>query len=142
MYVRNMELEDIEALAGLYRLFWNEPSNIFKMREQFLKLKETGMHIFLSAIEDGNLTGSVMGVVCEEIYGECRPFLVVENMVVDRSSRRKGVGNALLSELERQAKEKNCTQMILVTEADRQDACGFYEAYGFQQNNKGYKKKL
>ena len=83
-----------------------------------------------------------MGIVCKELYGDCNPFLVVENMIVDKSSRHKGIGTLLLHELERLAKERYCTQMILVTENDRIDACNFYEKYGFSKNNKGYKKKL
>jgi len=75
-------------------------------------------------------------------YGECRPFLLVENMVVDIAHRKKGIGRALFA-LEKRAKAKGCTQIILVTEAERRDACGFYESVGFHPTiNKGYKKKL
>ncbi len=142
MFIRRMELEDINHLSLLYQQFWNELSDVNKMREQFVKMKGSNTHILLSAVEDNKLIGSVMGILCEELYGECRPFLLIENIIVDKNSRRNGIGKALLTELEKLAKEKNCTQMILVTESERFDACGFYEAYGFQLNNKGYKKKL
>lgn len=142
MFIRRMELEDINQLSILYQQFWNELSDINKMREQFSKMEDSETHILLSAIEDNKLVGSVMGIICEELYGECKPFLLVENMIVDKNCRRKGAGKALLTELEKVTKQKNCTQMILVTESERSDACGFYEAYGFQLNNKGYKKKL
>jgi len=80
--------------------------------------------------------------VCDELYGDCLPFLVIENMIVDRGARRMGVGKALLNELEKRARERQCSQMILVTERNRTDACGFYESYGFSKDHKGYKKKL
>lgn len=83
-----------------------------------------------------------MGVICRELYGACRPFLVVENFIVDKNHLRKGIGTLLMNELEQKARERNCTQMLLVTEKDRTDACGFYTSYGFQTNNAGYKKKL
>ena len=54
----------------------------------------------------------------------------------------KGVGRSLLLCLEQMARERACTQIILVTEKNRLDACAFYEACGFQQENTGYKKKL
>jgi len=142
MLIRSMVIEDVSQLSTLYQQFWNELSDVNKMREQFVKIKGSNTHILLSAVEDNKLIGSVMGIICEELYGECKPFLLVENMIVDKYSRRKGIGSALLTELEKLAREKDCTQIILVTESDRFDACGFYEAYGFQQNNKGYKKKL
>lgn len=142
MVIRELKKADLPALAGLYRQFWNEQSDIGKMEAAFDRITAAETHILLCAEENGRLTGSVMGVVCAELYGDCRPFLVIENMIVDGDSRRGGVGKALLAALERRAKARNCTQMILVTEKDRLDAGAFYEAYGFQKNTTGYKKKL
>lgn len=89
------------------------------------------------------LIGSVMGVICEELYGDCKPFLVLENMIIDKAYRNQGVGKELISELEKIATKRNCTQVILVTESDRIDACKFYESAGYSsQTHKGFKKKL
>lgn len=143
MEIRPMKIEDIPNLAALYRQFWNEDSCVEKMSAQFLKLQSSSTHIFLAATEQGHLIGSVMGVVCEELYGQCRPFLVVENMIVDTDHRKKGGGKALMTELQQAAIDRGCTQMILVTETNRLDACRFYESVGFHPlANKGYKKKL
>ena len=143
MIIRKMIVEDIPGLAMLYKQFWNEGSDIEKMQKQFEKLKLDDTYILLSAVEQSHLIGSVMGIICEELYGDCSPFLVIENMIVDIKFRKQGVGNALLTELERIAREKKCTQIILVTETDRVDACNFYESAGFNPTvNKGYKKKL
>ena len=143
MEIRNLKLDDIESLSKLYYQFWNEQSNVEKMVQKFNDLQNNGSYILLCAVESGQLIGSVMGVVCEELYGECEPFLVIENMVVDNTYRKKGIGKALFAELEKRAKAKGCTQIILVTETERKDACGFYESVGFHATtNKGYKKKL
>ncbi len=113
------------------------------MVAQFEKLDRLQTHILLSATDQRKLIGSVMGIVCEELYGDCRPFLVIENMIVDREYRKSGIGKALLKELEDRAKQRNCTRMILVTETDRADACAFYEACGFHPSSaKGFKKKI
>lgn len=48
---------------------------------------------------------------------------------------QSGIGKALLGALEKQAKERRCTQIILVTEENRKDACRFYEANGYQEDN-------
>ncbi|MDF2686435.1 MAG: acetyltransferase [Clostridia bacterium] len=143
MIIRKMTIEDIPELTDLYKQFWGEESNIEKMVKKFSELQKSDTHILLSAIEENHLIGTVTGIVCEELYGDCRPFLVVEDMIVDKSNRKQGVGKALFSELEKLAKNKNCTQIILVTETERTDACGFYEAMGFHPTaNRGYKKKL
>ncbi len=140
--IRKLKKSDLSRLAHLYEQFWGEPSDIAKMERQFDIIEAENTHILLVAEEDGEVVGSVMGIVCRELYGDCRPFLVVENMIINRQSRRKGIGGLLLSRLEETARARDCTQMILVTEADRTDACGFYMKYGFQKENKGYKKKL
>ena len=143
MFIRDMQIEDVESLSDLNTLFWNESSDSQKMRHKFAQLQINDAYILLCAIENERLVGSVMGIVCEELYGDCRPFLVVENMVVDSSYRNKGIAKALLAELEKRAKARTCTRMILVTETARKDACRLYESVGFHPTaNKGYKKKL
>lgn len=97
----------------------------------------------LSAIDDNKLVGSVTGIICDELYGQCKPFMVLENMIVDIRYRNKGIGKALIEDLERIALERQCTQIILVTEANRNDACSFYEQIGYSRDtHRGYKKKL
>lgn len=142
MIIRNICKQDLPQLALLYEQFWGEKSYPALMAQQLEKIESLGSHILLSAVEDDRLLGSVMGIVCEELYADCRPFLVVENMIVDKSCRRSGVGRALIAELEAWARQHGCTQMILVTEENRTDARGFYESVGFAPNYKGYKKKL
>jgi ribosomal protein S18 acetylase RimI-like enzyme len=143
MVIRDMQKQDLAQLAALYEQFWGEKSDAEAMARQLDRLSTRDSHILLAAEGDGRLLGSVMGVICEELYGDCRPFLVLENMIVDRNLRRAGIGRALMAELERRAKARGCTQVILVTEKDRQDACAFYESAGFAPDkNAGYKKKL
>jgi ribosomal protein S18 acetylase RimI-like enzyme len=143
MIIREMNSKDIYQLEQLYRQFWAETSSIETMSKQFNILQNKDSHIFLSAIENNKLLGSVMGVICEELYGDCKPFLVLENMIVDKNYRNKGVGQALISELEKIAILRGCSQIIFVTERDRFDAIKFYESAGFSsQTHIGFKKKL
>jgi len=88
MIVRKMVIEDIPKLAQLYEQFWNEKSCVDKMLETFKRLSKNKTHVLLSAVENGELIGSVMGVICEDLYGDCRPFMVLENMIVDEKYRR------------------------------------------------------
>jgi len=142
MNIREMVREDIPQLAQLYQQFWGEESCVDTMEEKFIQFQEAGSHILLSAIENTRLIGSVMGVICEELYGDCKSFLVLENMIVDQEYRNRGIGTALISEIERRAADK-CSQIILVTESSRIDACNFYESVGFKaEAHKGFKKKL
>ncbi len=142
MTIRDIQKNDLAPLADLYYQFWNEQSDVQKMEKEFENITNENKHIILVCEINGSVIGSVMGIVCRELYGYCRPFMVVENMIVDSKYRRCGIGLKLLNELEKRAKERNCTQMILVTETNRNDACAFYEKYGFSKNTTGYKKKV
>jgi ribosomal protein S18 acetylase RimI-like enzyme len=142
MEIRKLKYTDIPQLALLYKHFWNEQSNIEKMEETFDKLKNNDSYIFLCAVDNDKICGSVMGIVCNGLYGNCDPFLLVEDMVVDINYRRKGIGRKLFLELEKEAKMRKCTGTILVTDSNREDACKFYESMGFSPTkNKGYKRK-
>lgn len=143
MIIRNMIIEDLPELALLYKQFWGKESDLKSMKELFKILSDRDSHIMLSAIDDNKLVGSVTGIICDELYGQCKPFMVLENMIVDIRYRNKGIGKALIEDLERIALERQCTQIILVTEVNRNDACSFYEQIGYSRDtHRGYKKKL
>lgn len=142
MTIRELRKEDLPQLAHLYKQFWGQESSVEKMSREWEAIAAEKNHILLIGVKDKKVMASVTGIVCRELYGDCRPFLVVENMIVDKPFRRCGAGQALLSVLESKAKAMNCAQMVLVTESEREDACCFYEKNGFQKNNKGYKKLI
>ncbi|OHD15276.1 MAG: GNAT family N-acetyltransferase [Spirochaetes bacterium GWC1_27_15] len=143
MQIRKMIEEDIPQLALLYKQFWGESSSIENMYKLFNKLKRNPNYIFLSAVDNNILAGSVMGIICEELYGECKPFMILEDLIVDIDYRRKGIGKLLIEEIEKYAKEANCTQILFVTENMRKDACDFYASMGFNpDSHKGFKKLL
>ncbi len=143
MIIRKMIDKDIDELPGLYRQFWGEESSIEKMRDTFNKLKTNPDYIFLSAVVDNQLVGTVLGIICRELYGECKPFMVIEDFIVDENFRRMGIGRKLMNEIEKIAQKNNCVNIILVTERDRVEAISFYEAVGFNSNtHKGFKKSL
>lgn len=140
--IRDLVREDLPQLSQLYQQFRGESSDLVKMQKEFSNIEDEKKHIILVAVKNNNVIGSVTGIVCRELYGDCRPFLVVENMIVDDDIRGRGIGRKLMYALEERAKQQNCIQIILVTEESRTDACRFYESIGFQKGNKGYKKKL
>lgn len=143
MIIREMVAEDIPQLAQLYKQFWDEESSLEAMSINFQRFQHDRSHLLLSAVENNKLIGSVMGIICGELYGACKPFMVLENMIVDNKYRNIGVGKALISEIEKLALERNCLQIILVTDTDRIDACKFYESVGYNPStHKGFKKKL
>ena len=141
--IRKLLQGDLQALARLYMQFWDEESSPDRMRARYEELSTNPKYMILCATIDEVVVGSIMGIVCDELYGECRPFLVMENLIVAAEYRRKGIGQALLRELEKQAREWKCSQILFITEADRKDAVSFYEAAGYSaRKHIGFKKSL
>jgi ribosomal protein S18 acetylase RimI-like enzyme len=143
MEIERLTEDDLPHLAELYKQFWGENSSLDKMRATFQKLSNNPNYVFLVAKSSGHVVGSIMGIVCEELYGECRPFMVVEDVIVDREQRRKGIGASLMRELETIAADRACGYIIFVTEKERTDAHRFYESLGYKPDAyKGFKKRL
>ncbi|MCU0982720.1 MAG: GNAT family N-acetyltransferase [Pirellulaceae bacterium] len=143
MEIGRLTENDLPALAELYRQFWGEGSCLERMRATFQRLKDDPDYVFLAAKSDQRLVGSVLGIVCEELYGNCIPFMVVEDVIVDKARRREGIGSALMCELEKYAVERNCGYTLFVTESERIDAQRFYESLGYKPDAyKGFKKRV
>ena len=143
MAIRKLIEDDLASLAVLYQQFWGEVSSLEKMRATFQRLKGNPNYIFLVAERQNRLVGSVMGIICEELYGDCKPFIVVEDVIVDKHHRRLGIASSLMRELERYASESNCNYIIFVTESERTEAHRFYESLGYKSDAyKGFKKRL
>jgi ribosomal protein S18 acetylase RimI-like enzyme len=143
MLIRRLKNEDLPALARLYVQFWNEESSLGRMEETFARLKEDPDYIFLVADVEDEIAGSLMGIICEELYRECRPFMVIEDVIVDREFREQGIGSALMREIEAYAVSRNCNYIIFVSERERIDAVPFYRSLGYAPDSyRGFKKRL
>lgn len=143
MEIVNLGEKDLEALAGLFKQFWGESSEIDKMKEMFEWMSNHQDYVLLGAKKDDVLLGFCMGVICQSLYGDCNPFMVIEDFIVDKQHRRTGVGTALMSAAEQKAMQQECYQVIFVTENDRKDAQRFYTSQGYSAaTHKGFKKRL
>ena len=123
--------QDLPDLARLYRQFRGEQSSLENMRTTFRQLAEDPDYTLVGVREEGRLIGSVTGILCRELYGSCRPFMVVEDVIVDQTHRRRGVGSKLMQAMEQEAIRHHCSYIMLVTDANRTEALGFYENLGY-----------
>jgi GNAT superfamily N-acetyltransferase len=97
-------------------------------------------YLLLTAKEDNKIIGSVLGIICKALPICGRPFMVVEDVIVDEQYRRKGVGKKLFDKLDEFAKENNCLYSILVSSGFRHNAHIFYENIGYTDDVKGFRK--
>jgi ribosomal protein S18 acetylase RimI-like enzyme len=123
LVIRSFARGDEEAVislweaAGLTRS-WNDP------RKDIARKMTIQPESFLVAVLDGEVIGSVMAG-----YDGHRGW--INYLAVTPSSRRAGVGRALMSEAERILREAGCPKINLQVRGTNDSAVGFYEALGY-----------
>ena len=80
---------------------------------------ENGFLLVAENTENGDLCGSLLGVAFEDICGDCKPILLVENVVTDEAYRGRGVGRGMFAFIEDWGREKECHYCILVSGLNR-----------------------
>lgn len=142
--IQKIEMEHLPALAELLEELTGEKTNLAKLKETYQRLLHNENYEVLGAIYEGELAGSVMGIYCEDLAGECNPFMVIENVVVSSKVRRQGVGRKLMNRMEELARGKNCSYIILVSGTGRAEAHQLYESLGYNEKESvvGFRKYL
>lgn len=141
--MRKAGITDIEALDSVMQVISDGPGDREKMAQLIENISQNDQKYLLVAEDQdtGKIVGSLLGVVFEDICGDCRPILLVENVAVLKDWQGYGVGRMMFEEIERWGREKQCHYEILVSGMQRTGAHRFYEALGFDQV-KGFKKYL
>ena len=67
---------------------------------------------------------------------------MVEGVRVDSAQRGAGIGQQLIQEAIRRAKQRGARLIQLTTDKTRQDALRFYESQGFQSTHEGLKLRF
>lgn len=142
--LRKAQERDLDGLDQVMLVISDRAGDRAKVKE-LLKKIDGDPQKYLLVAEDaatGQICGSLLGVVFEDICDSCRPILLVENVAVLEAYQGKGVGRRMFQEVERWAKEEwDCHYEILVSGNQRTGAHQFYRALGFDEV-KGFKKYL
>ncbi|MEA4856365.1 MAG: GNAT family N-acetyltransferase [Solidesulfovibrio sp.] len=141
MDVADLTEAQLPALAGLMESLSGLASDRDRLAVAHGRMAASPDYHLLGATVGGVLAGAALGIVCLDVVGPCRPFLVVENVFVAGRYRRRGVGRGLLTELERRARQRDCLYLMLVSGPGREEARAFYAALGYGES-RGFKKRL
>lgn len=118
------ELDDILAIwAGAGPGIQLSPSD---KPEEIQKKVQRDPDLFLVYEEDGNIMGVVLGG-----YDGRRG--IVYHLAVPQEFRRKGIGVALMTELEQRLRAKGCYKYYLLVTPDNEGALAFYEELGCER---------
>lgn len=142
--IRHAVPADAVALARLYGALMSSPTDPRRLRETLSRVEHDSRHHVL-VVEDeatGDVLGTVYGAIVDDVVGEGRPFMVVDNLIVAAEARGSGLGRALMETAERLAREAHCTLIMLVSAEERAAAHHLYQRLGYDQPVRGFKKYL
>jgi len=136
--IRSAVEEDVPELVDLLSLLFSQESEFQPNRQrQTAGLKgiitDPAVGIILVAENDGRLVGmvNILYTVSTVLGGR---VALLEDMVVDPSTRGTGIGSKLLNTAIETCKTNNCKRITLLTDQDNINAQRFYERHGFQQS--------
>jgi ribosomal protein S18 acetylase RimI-like enzyme len=141
--IDQLKFEDLNGLKDLYEDSFGTLTDYDKMKERFNSVQNDSNYILLIAKDENKVVGSVLGVICNELIGQCTPFMVIEDVAVLKLYRRNGIARQLLQKIEEHAKSRKCNMIIFVSSIHREGAHKLYESlgYGIDKVN-GYRKRL
>lgn len=91
--------------------------------------------------ESGRLCASAMAITFDDFCDDCRPVMVVENVVTHHEYQQRGVGRQVFAEIEEWGRTRGANYAILCSAMHRTAAHKFYDALGYHEV-KGFKKYL
>lgn len=126
MHLREFELErDYPAVLALWRAagpgIHVSPSD---SQSEIRKKIERDPDLFLLAEEAGQVVGTVLG-------GFDGRRGLVYHLAVATQWRGRGIGSALMDELEARLKSRGCRKAYLMIASDNLEVAGFYERRGW-----------
>ena len=133
--IRTARRLDAAILQSLYRQLVDDP-NVAVTEAQLECLEKDDRTRLLVCESDGRVRGTVLVCLCADVMYAGQPFAVLENLVVDRECRGRGIGHALLREVERFCLARDCSKVMLLSSASRIDAHLFFERVGFRGDRK------
>ena len=141
MKVRRATLEDAERIARLAGQL-GYPATAGETAERLAAIVGDGQHAVLMADAGGVLEGWVHVLVSRSLLAERRAEIA--GLVVDENLRGRGIGQALVEEAERWARENGCRSVRLHSNVLRPRAHAFYERLGFAVTKlqKAFRKEL
>ncbi|MBX9266587.1 GNAT family N-acetyltransferase [Chromobacterium violaceum] len=126
---------DAEALTALYRQLTGD-ARTRVLPERLDALADGARAQVLVCACGTELAGTAWLGFCEDVMYGAQPFAVLENVVVDARWRGRGLGAALLREAERRSLARDCSKIMLLSSAGREDAHRFFLRAGFRGDAK------
>jgi N-acetylglutamate synthase-like GNAT family acetyltransferase len=143
LMIREAEIKDRSKIEELYKILIPNDDDIVVLEERIIQIKNDPNNFIFVSEEEGLVRGTLLMHIClDPMYGK-RPFVLIENVIVDPSYRGKGIGTNLFNHVEEYCKTIACREILLMSNFKRVEAHKFFEKQGYNGDiSRGFKKYL
>jgi ribosomal protein S18 acetylase RimI-like enzyme len=134
--IRKATLQDLDQLTNLfdqYVVFYKNPSNLKKHRAYLKERMENNEAIVFLAFDDENKEKAIGFALIYVTFSSLalNKILILNDLFVDSSARKNGIGEKLIQQTVAMAKELNSNTIRLRTAKNNIIAQGLYHKMGF-----------
>ena len=134
--IRKATLQDLDQLTNLfdqYVVFYKNPSNLKKHRAYLKERMENNEAIVFLAFDDENKEKAIGFALIYVTFSSLalNKILILNDLFVDSSARKNGIGEKLIQQTIALAKELNSNTIRLRTAKNNIIAQGLYHKMGF-----------
>ena len=136
--------QDLPRILELYEELTGEQHHLSQEDTQpvFAEIISMPVYELLVAEDDSLVVGTMVLLIVPNLSHGALPWAIVENMVVDGTHRRRGIGRLLMEYGIDHARQSGCYKVQLLSNIKRHEAHQFYEALGFKNSAFGFRLYL
>ncbi len=140
---RPPQVESVAELFDLYRVFYEQESNIDLATAFVAERLNKGDSVIFLALDNAN--SEALGFT--QLYPSfsstaAKPIWILNDLYTHADARGRGIGTALIEEARRLAKETGAIRVDLATAQDNVTAQRVYHALGFERDETFYHYSL
>ena len=128
---------DAPGIENLYKILVPDDENICVSPYRIEEISENDTNELFIIDIDEKVSGTAFITICLDPMYNNQPYAVIENIIVEPSCQRNGIGNQLMREIENYCWSRRCTKIMLLSSIHRKESHTFFKMNGFS----GAKKK-
>ncbi|MBO7729501.1 MAG: GNAT family N-acetyltransferase [Lachnospiraceae bacterium] len=136
--LREAKIGDRDAILSLYLSLHEDqiPKEDEHLKRTWKQIINDENHHLIICEIDGQIVSSCVCVIIPNLTRNVRPYAFIENVVTHKDHRNKGYATECLKCAKELAQKENCYKMMLLTSSKDPATLHFYEAVGFNCNDK------
>jgi ribosomal protein S18 acetylase RimI-like enzyme len=128
--VRTLNRADLDRLVRMDHA-WSGRNRAKFLEGKLGRALDADVQVSLGAVVDGTLVGAVLGTVHYGEFGLAEPVAVLDTLLVDPASTRRGIGRAMLDQLLKNLAALRIERVRTEVAWDEQELIGFLAKEGF-----------